>query len=59
MLQKWLGFLRVRVMLLPDDAAFPAKVCNIKKLRANVSGEPGSLDSECQRVLGTATRPGS
>jgi hypothetical protein len=28
MLQKWLGFLRVRVMLLPDDAAFPAKVCD-------------------------------
>jgi hypothetical protein len=33
--------------------------CNIEKLRADVSGESNTLDSECKRVLGTASQPKS
>ena len=48
-----------RTMKHPYPKALVKLGCNIKKLRADVSGEFNSLDSECERVLGTPSRPKS
>lgn len=46
-----------KTMKHPYPDALVKLGCNIEKLRDDVSGEPHSLDSECQRVLGTANQP--
>jgi hypothetical protein len=48
-----------KTMKHPYPDALVTLGCNIEKLRDEVSGEPHLLDSECQRVLGTANLPKS
>jgi len=48
-----------RMMKHPYPDALVKLGCSIKKLRADVSGESISLDDECQKVLGTSSRPKS
>jgi hypothetical protein len=45
-----------KTMKHPYPDALVKLGCNLKNLRVEVSGEHSTLDSECQRVLGTADR---
>jgi hypothetical protein len=48
-----------RTMKHPYPDALVKLGCNIQKVRADVSSESNTVDSECKRVLGTAIRPKS